>query len=521
MKPTTSDKRFKGFERPDLRVTKLAGGLTALGLTAMTVWTLGSGLSQPPEEIFTSRTNVELSLPYRGVCRELTVFSNGKELPTGYKDIKSGLARFSVDLEPGEHQLQVCFSTIVPGWSRTYDLVVDVDQSAPILSFQEGLPFLASPQTSTTSDSASFEGRVEVGARLLVGDQDLVVNDKGEFHQKVSLKPGWNNLLVRAEDKAGNRTLKKYSVFRDVRPPDVKWHTPPNHIFENAAARLEMDVSDDGSVAAVSATVDEQPVVWHRKPKDRWLGITPELSEGRHTVDVKIVDSAGRVTTSQRSLIVDSSEVLGEAVLGEGARGADVIALHQRLVDAGYLSQNLGNVFGQGTAVALRNFQADEGLEVTGRAEKASLIALGPRLYINLREFSLVLDRPGLPERRWKVASGSPEFPTPAGLYSVYEKVLEPTWLPPKSDWAKDAKPVEPGPDNPLGTRWIGFDWGGIGIHGTNAPWTIGSASSHGCLRMETSQVEELYSLIEVGTPVVVLSGTRDDPALDKYWPKS
>ena len=288
-----------------------------------------------------------------------------------------------------------------------------------------------------------------------MGDENLAVDDKGEFHQKVELKPGWNDLLVRAEDKAGNRTLKKFSVFRDVRPPDISWHTPPNKVFDKSVARVEMDVADDGAVAAVSATIDDRPIEWHRKPKDRWLGITPELSEGSHEVEVKVVDSAGRVTQSERTLLIDSSEVLGEANLGEGARGADVVSLHQRLVDAGYLTSNLGEVFGKETASALRKFQSDEGLQVSGRAEKATLIALGPKVYINLSEFSLVLDRPGLPERRWKVASGSPEFPTPPGEYSVWEKVLEPTWLPPKSDWAKDAKPVEPGPDNPLGTRWM------------------------------------------------------------------
>lgn len=117
------------------------------------------------------------------------------------------------------------------------------------------------------------------------------------------------------------------------------------------------------------------------------------------------------------------------------------------------------------------------------------------------------------------VASGSYDHPTPTGEFVVWEKVTEPTWLPPKSDWAKDAEPIPPGPDNPLGTRWIGFDWGGVGIHGTNAPWTVGSAASHGCLRMVTAEVEELFELVEVGTPVVVLSGSSDDPLVEKYWP--
>ena len=65
----------------------------------------------------------------------------------------------------------------------------------------------------------------------------------------------------------------------------------------------------------------------------------------------------------------------------------------------------------------------------------------------------------------------------------------------------------------------MGFDWGGVGIHGTNAPWTVGSAASHGCMRMVTGQVEELFELVEVGTPVVVLGGWEDDPLLERYWP--
>ena len=193
---------------------------------------------------------------------------------------------------------------------------------------------------------------------------------------------------------------------------------------------------------------------------------------------------------------------------------------NERLAEAGYLAKDVvSSVFTRKTEMALKQLQNAEGYEVSGKAEGKTLVALGPRIFINLSRFSLVLDRPGKDQRRWLIASGSYAHPTPVGKFVIKEKVYHPTWLPPKSDWAKDAKPIPPGPGNPLGTRWLGFDWGGVGIHGTNAPWTVGTAASHGCLRMVTGQVEELFELVEVGTPVVVLGGWEKNPALERYWP--
>ena len=256
-----------------------------------------------------------------------------------------------------------------------------------------------------------------------------------------------------------------------------------------------MRIEDDGRIGGVSGKVDgELPVVWHAKGDGLWVGVTADLHEGVHGISVRAVDQSGRVVSSERQVVVNSSEALGEAVLGLGARGEDVRLLHQRLIEAGYLaSDKISDVFDQTTQAALEKLQEAEGFEVTGMAEGETLVALGPRIFINLSTFSLVLDRPGMDEKRWTIASGSYDHPTPVGQFVIYEKVKDPTWLPPKSDWAKDAKPIPPGPDNPLGTRWLGFDWGGVGIHGTNAPWTVGSAASHGCMRIMTGQVEELF----------------------------
>lgn len=129
---------------------------------------------------------------------------------------------------------------------------------------------------------------------------------------------------------------------------------------------------------------------------------------------------------------------------------------------------------------------------------------LKPVVVIDRSATTLVLWSPLRRVKRYRVAVGQPKYPTPLGKYSVLEKQVNPWWRPPDSDWAEDAEPIPPGPNNPLGTRWIGLG-GGIGIHGTNNPGSIGTAASHGCIRMRTSDVEDLYRRLPMGSPVHVV----------------
>lgn len=101
------------------------------------------------------------------------------------------------------------------------------------------------------------------------------------------------------------------------------------------------------------------------------------------------------------------------------------------------------------------------------------------------------------------VTVGKYSFPTPVGKFTVIYKVKNPTWIPPK--WAGIEKPVLPGPHNPLGDRWIQLSRMGYGIHSTNAPSSIGMPVSHGCIRMYPWDVEILYNMISVGTPVYII----------------
>jgi lipoprotein-anchoring transpeptidase ErfK/SrfK len=107
--------------------------------------------------------------------------------------------------------------------------------------------------------------------------------------------------------------------------------------------------------------------------------------------------------------------------------------------------------------------------------------------------------------KEYTIAVGAQGFDTTAGLYDIQSKQVNPTWYVPDAAWAGDlaGTTVPPGPDNPLQARWMGFN-GGAGIHGTSDIGSLGSAASHGCLRMAVPDVIELYDQVDVGTPVYI-----------------
>jgi lipoprotein-anchoring transpeptidase ErfK/SrfK len=108
--------------------------------------------------------------------------------------------------------------------------------------------------------------------------------------------------------------------------------------------------------------------------------------------------------------------------------------------------------------------------------------------------------------RTFGVATGQSSYPTPRGKWHIVVKYRNPTWYPPlNNSWARGLKPVPPGPSNPLGTRWMGLDSPGVGIHGTNNPASIGYSASHGCVRMQVRDSEWLFDHVDIGTTVFVL----------------
>jgi lipoprotein-anchoring transpeptidase ErfK/SrfK len=108
--------------------------------------------------------------------------------------------------------------------------------------------------------------------------------------------------------------------------------------------------------------------------------------------------------------------------------------------------------------------------------------------------------------RTFPVATGQAIYPTPHGDFHIVVKWKNPWWYPPTSSaWAKGLQPVPPGPSNPLGTRWMGISSPGVGIHGTDAPSSIGYSASHGCVRMQVPDAEWLFDHVDIGTPVHII----------------
>jgi lipoprotein-anchoring transpeptidase ErfK/SrfK len=108
--------------------------------------------------------------------------------------------------------------------------------------------------------------------------------------------------------------------------------------------------------------------------------------------------------------------------------------------------------------------------------------------------------------RTFSVATGQAIYPTPRGRWHIVVKWKNPWWYPPVQDaWAKGLKPVPPGPSNPLGTRWMGLNAPGVGIHGTDEPTSIGYSASHGCIRMQVPDAEWLFDHVDVGTTVYIV----------------
>jgi lipoprotein-anchoring transpeptidase ErfK/SrfK len=126
----------------------------------------------------------------------------------------------------------------------------------------------------------------------------------------------------------------------------------------------------------------------------------------------------------------------------------------------------------------------------------------------------VTIDRPAFKLRLFKrlrltktytIAVGQAGLETPAGLYHVEDKEVNPSWHVPNSPWAGKlaGQVIPPGPDNPIKSRWLGI-FNGAGIHGTADIGSLGTAASHGCIRMAIPDVEKLFDQVPLQSPVFI-----------------
>ena len=181
--------------------------------------------------------------------------------------------------------------------------------------------------------------------------------------------------------------------------------------------------------------------------------------------------------------------------------------VHEELKKRGFYRGSLENIFTGETREAVMLFQESEGLPPTGlidpltycRLQSCASFDISPaenkkrwidpslsraNILINKTQRRLTLFDGNSPLRQYPVGIGKPATPPPEGDYSIAAKVLNPGGV--------------------LGSRWMGLNYDAYGIHGTNQPWRIGQMISHGCIRMNNAHAEDLFSLIRIGTPVLI-----------------
>lgn len=182
--------------------------------------------------------------------------------------------------------------------------------------------------------------------------------------------------------------------------------------------------------------------------------------------------------------------------------GIDVENVQVRLTELGYYEGEVDGIYDKELAETVRDYQEAQGLMADGVVGPDTWNAIGLSedyidyfdstytIVIDQEKFLLTLKEGDTTTATFPVAVGKPETPTPNGNWRIIQKTLN--------------------PGGPFGVRWmrISVPWGGYGIHGTDAPESIGTAASHGCVRMQNEDVTQLYDIVPLGTEVKIIGET-------------
>jgi lipoprotein-anchoring transpeptidase ErfK/SrfK len=269
-----------------------------------------------------------------------------------------------------------------------------------------------------------------------------------------------------------------------VRAAGFRWHVTPAALGTRAdvgrAVRRAFAVADDMSLLAR---------VYHRvadEPVTASLGLTFSYNDRKVEDFVgQAYDEVAEPAVNAGIRLVDGEIVMRHARAGEELRRQTTI---QRVRQA--LEEHVDRI-----RVPLRTVQP----EVTDDS-------LGKTIVVDISENRLYLYDGFQVIKSYPVATAAEGYVTPQGSWSIVNKVENPSWTNPDPEGWGAGMPsyIPPGPSNPLGTRALYLNAPGIRIHGTTNVDSIGTYASHGCIRMFMPDVEELYPLVSVGTPVLV-----------------
>lgn len=281
------------------------------------------------------------------------------------------------------------------------------------------------------------------------------------------------------------------------RPIVVRWHA---RTWELGAREARIAVNVDALVDEAVARSGDGGMIrrsWRRLTGGR----VPVQLEPRITYsDAAIVRTLDKVRASVGRGAVDASlRFTGSGFsrnAGSSGLAVDAARLHRQIREAIVRPD------------ARRRLRAQT-RTVRPKITESSLASVyGTVLIVDRAKFQLKLYKRLKLVKRYAIGVGMQGLETPAGLYHIQNKSIDPAWNVPIASWTGSlAGKIIPGgaPDNPLKARWLGiFD--GAGIHGIDPSEyaTIGTAASHGCVRMRISDVKALYPDVPVGSPIYI-----------------
>jgi lipoprotein-anchoring transpeptidase ErfK/SrfK len=480
-----------------------------------------------------ARPSIVVALDNVDRIRDLAVSIDGRDVT---KSVTGADGRLVITppkkLADGEHDVAVRFDTsnllartVSERWT------FEVDTKAPDVAVKSPEPSGLSKRRTVTF-TGTGETAAEVDVAWKGGSTNTAVGDDGTWSVDAKLPEGRVDATVSVRDRAGNTTTAQRSLIVDTVAPTLSVSAPKTAAVltetdeplvygtigrddptllnfaaivngEKAssipgAAGLPVALADGELIEAAGSTA---PLVLEGKKFAFAVGALPQ---GTNTVQVRVRDRAGNIAKKTLNVTVDSTEEFGAFDMRRGARGADARVLNARLKAAKFLKGKVDSRFTARTEKALKRYQKKRGVAVTGVVDTRTREAMVGRIVISISQRRLRLIRDGKVAISYRVAVGQAAYPTPTGTYEIIDKQVDPAWFPPDSPWAKGLGSIPPGPGNPLGTRWIGTSAPAIGIHGTYADSSIGTAASHGCLRMHIPEVEALYEQVTLGMPVEI-----------------
>ena len=336
---------------------------------------------------------------------------------------------------------------------------------ALVFALLAGLAVLAASGISVAAIqyARSYDGKIMPGATIAGVEVGGLNREQALAKVRAAIRPELNrDILIRWQAQRWRATPAELGAKSDARRAvdEALWESANTSFAKKVEMRLggelgfERDVAIrypeqgvHGFVQGLASSFDQKPQDAYIDYEDTWVTVVPE-KKGRE-VDVE----------------ASTSKILG----------------------------------------ALRSGVENTKLVVDTEPAEVTRDEFDQVLLLHIGDNKLYLYQDGKITHEYTVATGEAAYPTPQGEFEVINKRYMPTWVNPAPDgWGADMPAtIGPGIDNPLGVRALDWSASGIRFHGTQALSSLGHNASHGCVRMSTEDVIELYDLVDIGTPIV------------------